>query len=290
MRIAHDAWQCHFYCFADGARTMKNYPENAQQRQAVGYKVRQMIQTYKVTLSYDGTDYNGWQKQPGKPTIQGFLEQAVEQIVQRKTPVIGAGRTDAGVHALGQVAHFKASVSLNENEFFQALNALLPKDIRITALEKAAPDFHSRKMAQSKLYQYRIFTSRFISPFLIRYVLHWTQSLDEKAMEKAASLFEREADFSAFSSNRHLNPIRKVTRSEIQRKKDELIYTIEAKGFLRYMVRTIVGTLLEIGKGKIAPEDVKKLFQEKKRSLASPTAPPHGLCLIKVTYPPTISP
>jgi tRNA pseudouridine38-40 synthase len=243
-----------------------------------------MLKNYKMLLSYDGTDYHGWQRQPDKKTIQGLLEESLAKVIRKKIHVIGAGRTDAGVHAQEQAAHFKASFSIKEEELLRALNSLLPQDIRISSLERTHMDFHARKMAQSKIYQYRIFNSPNISPFIHRYVLQWSSPLNLNSMKKAASLFKREADFTPFSSNRLLNPVRKILLSGIDKKGDEIIYTIEASGFLRYMVRTIVGTLIEIGRGQMPPEMIEEIFTKKKRSLAGPTAPAKGLCLIKVNY------
>ncbi len=243
-----------------------------------------MLQNYHILISYDGTDYFGWQRQPEKKNIQGRIENVLAKIASRPIAIVGAGRTDAGVHALAQSAHFKADLKLEDQELIQAINGNLPKDIRITSLRKADPDFHARKSARSKIYQYRIIQSPSISPFLLRYALHWPSLLNIKKMEEAAALYVREADFTPFSSNRLLNPIRTITRSEILSKKDEILYTVVAKGFLRYMVRSIVGTLLEVGKGKIPPQTIEDLFKSKKRTLSSPTAPPHGLCLIKVVY------
>jgi len=243
-----------------------------------------MLQNYKIVVSYDGTDYHGWQRQPEKKTIQGTLEEALLKIASKNVNVIGSGRTDAGVHAQGQTAHFNANLRLSSADLFRALNSLLPDDIRIISIQKAATDFHARKMAKSKVYQYRILNSLNFSPFIFRYVLHWPYHLDIKMMKEAASLFVREADFTPFSSNRLLHPVRKITRSDIKKKGSEIIYTVEANGFLRYMVRTIVGTLLEIGKGKMLSEKIEEIFKEKKRSLISPTAPAKGLCLMKVKY------
>ena len=243
-----------------------------------------MKQTYKITISYDGTDYFGWQRQPDKKTIQGELENVLYNFQSKKINVLGAGRTDAGVHALGQVAHFIADIKLDNSELQQAINGQLPHDIRVTALEKTGPDFHARKYARSKIYQYRIFNTGDISPFLIRYALYITSPLNITKMKKAAVHFIREDDFSSFSSNRLLHPVRNVFRSEIRKKGEEIIYTVEATGFLKYMVRTLVGTLLEIGKGKLEPKDIDKLFKQKKRSLSAPTAPSKGLCLVKVKY------
>jgi tRNA pseudouridine38-40 synthase len=242
------------------------------------------MKNYKLILSYDGTDFHGWQRQPKKRTVQGTLEDSLTQITQKKINIAGAGRTDAGVHAQAQVANFKASLSMDDDELFRALNSLLPQDVRVTSLERTDLDFHARKMAKSKIYQYRIVNSTNISPFIMRYVLHWPSSLKVQSMREAAPLFIREADFTSFSSNRLLDPVRKVTRSELHKKGNEIIYTVEANGFLRYMVRTMAGTLLEVGKGKLLPEQIEALFRKKERSLASPTAPAKGLCLIKVNY------
>ena len=223
---------------------------------------------YKILLSYDGTDFHGWQRQPDKKTVQGLLEDSLAKITKKKIHIIGAGRTDAGVHAQEQVANFKASLSIKEEELLRALNSFLPQDVRITSLEKTETDFHARKMAKSKIYKYRIFNSPNISPFLHRYVLQWSSPLNVNSMKKAAPLFRREADFTPFSSNRLLNPVRKILLSRIEKKGDEVIYTVEANGFLRYMVRTIVGTLLEIGRGKMPPEMIEEIFTKQKRSLA----------------------
>ncbi len=242
------------------------------------------MQNYKLSLSYDGTDFYGWQRQPDKRTIQGVLEESLTKITRKKIHVAGAGRTDAGVHAQEQVANFKANLSLKDDELFRALNSLLPNEIRVNSLKKVDVDFHARKMAKSKIYQYRIINSPIISPFLQRYALQWSSPLKVNLMKEAALLFAREADFQAFSSNRLLNSVRKVMRSEVEKKGDEIIYTVEAKGFLRYMVRTMAGTLLEIGKGKMPPEIIEEIFKEKIRSLAGPTILAKGLCLIKVNY------
>ena len=243
-----------------------------------------MQQTYKIVLSYDGTDYFGWQKQPRKQTIQGKLEEALFLFKSKRIPVIGAGRTDAGVHAQGQVAHFRAQLDLDENDLIRALNGQLPSDIRVTALTRVDKEFHARKSALSKVYQYRIYNHATINPFDVRYVLHWPPRLDFKKMQEAAPLFIREADFSTFSSNRHLHPVRQILRSEISRRKHEVIYTVEGSGFLKYMVRTMVGTLLEMGKGRLEPQALESLFEQKKRSLSAPTAPAKGLCLLQVKY------
>jgi len=274
--------------------------------------------SYKIVLSYDGTDYYGWQRQPDKPTVQGTVEKALERIIGKKAALTGAGRTDAGVHALGQTAGFRADTKIPDAELFKALNALLPDDIRIVSLDRVPAEFNARRDAQGKIYQYRIWTSPAISPFAVRYVLHWPYPLNVRKMRDAAAMFVREGDFTGFSSaagapglargsasavlacdydsrasgepqarpltNRILSPVRSVIRSEIRKKGDELIYTVEARGFLRYMVRTIVGTLLEVGRGRVPADAIDEIFQAKARTLASPTAPAKGLCLVKVIY------
>lgn len=239
---------------------------------------------YKLTLCYDGTDFAGWQRQPGKRTVQGTVEEALARLAGKKITLIGAGRTDAGVHARGQVANFKATLRLAGDELERALNALLPQDVRVLSVRPVRPNFHARKMARSKVYQYRIWNSRLISPFLLRYVLFWPGSLDLEKMAEAAKLIVRRDDFTAFSSNRLLCPVREVFRSEITKRGAEILYTIEASGFLRYMARTIVGTLLDVGRGKIEPRQVEEAFRKKDRSLAGPTSPARGLCLVKIKY------
>ncbi len=243
-----------------------------------------MLHTYKIVLSYDGTNYHGWQKQPQKKTVQGVLEDVLFRFQSQRIPVMGAGRTDAGVHALGQAAHFRARLNLDDADLLRALNGQLPQDIRVTSLTRTDKSFHALRSAQSKIYQYRICNQASVSPFVVRYVLHWPLPLDLKNMQEAASLFVREADFSTFSSNRLLHPVRRVFRSEIKKHKGEIIYTVEATGFLKYMVRTMVGTLLEVGKGRLEPQEIEALFKQNKRSLSTPTAPAKGLCLLQVNY------
>jgi tRNA pseudouridine38-40 synthase len=242
------------------------------------------MQNYKAVISYDGTAYHGWQVQPKGKTIQGLLEKALEQITKAEISVMGAGRTDAGVHALAQTASFRIEQLISDEELFRAMNALLPQDIRIVSLEKAPPEFHALRSAKGKIYRYRIFTGAQVSPFIVRYVHHHPYPLDREAMSRAARLFVREADFNPFSSNRELYPVRRVTRSELSFEEEEIRLTISANGFLRYMVRAIVGTLMEVGRGRLAPDDIETLFAGKKRSLSSPTAPARGLCMLEVMY------
>ncbi len=242
------------------------------------------MKNYRVVLSYDGTDFHGWQRQPDRRTVQGVVEAALQRITRKRITVHGAGRTDAGVHALAQVAGFRGAFKLADADLFRALNAVLPEDVRVLSLEPAAPDFHARKSARSKVYRYRIVRAPQISPFDRRYALHHPCPLNLRAMREAARLILRRGDFSGFSSNRDRSPVRTVRRSELRKTGDEIVYTIEAEGFLRYMVRTIVGTLVEIGRGKCPPERIEEIFARKDRSLAGPTAPAKGLCLVRVDY------
>jgi len=242
------------------------------------------MKNYKAVLAYDGTEFNGWQRQPDGRTVQGVLEEAVRKVTQKRTVVHGAGRTDAGVHALGQVASFRGAFKLSDGVLLRALNAVLPADVRIFSLEEAPAGFHARQSARSKVYRYRIVHAPQASPLDRRYVLHWPYPLDLRSMREAARMFVRTDDFTAFSSNRDRSPVRTVRRSELRKTGPEIVYTIEAEGFLRYMVRTIVGTLLEVGRGRIAPAQVEEIFRRKDRSLAGPTAAAKGLTLVRVDY------
>lgn len=242
------------------------------------------MKNYRLVVGYDGTNFRGWQRQPVGRTVQGVLEEALRKITGKRTVVHGAGRTDAGVHALGQAASFRGVFKLSDEVLLRALNAVLPPDIRVFSLAEAPAGFHARRSARSKLYRYRIVNAPQPSPLDRSFVLHWPYPLKLRKMRQAAKLFARTADFTAFSSNRDRSPVRTVTRSELRKSGDEIIYSIEAAGFLRYMVRTIVGTLLEVGRGRIEPEEVEEIFRHKDRSLAGPTAAAKGLTLIRVDY------
>jgi tRNA pseudouridine38-40 synthase len=257
------------------------------------------MQNIKLTLAYDGTDFSGWQIQPGQPTIQGALCDVLEKITQQRLQIHGAGRTDAGVHAAGQVANFKTDSELTASEFQRALNALLPPSIRVVAADQAAPDFHARWNAAAKTYRYRIFRGRVVPPFLWRYVQHDPFPLDLTAMAEAARQFEGEHDFTSFAAStgseeddRERTMTRVIYRSEIVRVTgeglpgagEEWVYTVRGKSFLRYMVRKIVGTLVDVGRSKLQPLDIPKLFELRDRTKSGPTMPPQGLCLSEVEY------
>jgi tRNA pseudouridine38-40 synthase len=258
------------------------------------------IHNIKLTLAYDGTDFSGWQIQPGQPTIQGSLSDVVEKLTWQRVPIVGAGRTDAGVHAMGQVANFKTHAELNAGEFQRACNALLPPSIRVVAAEEAELDFHARGDALAKTYRYRIFRGRVVPPFLWRYVQHDPYPLDFDSMAEAARRFEGQHDFTSFAAStgseecdRERTMTRVIYRSEVLRAGgdngsgagDEWVYVVRGKSFLRYMVRKIAGTLVDVGRGKLRPEDMPTLFEMRDRSKSGPTMPPHGLCLAEVEYP-----
>jgi tRNA pseudouridine38-40 synthase len=241
----------------------------------------------KLTLEYDGARYHGWQRQKNAPTIQEAIEGALGRLTGEVIRVTGSGRTDAGVHALGQVANFRTASALPLSAFLNGLNALLPLDIAILDVEEVPRDFHARKGALAKTYAYHILNRPIRSP-LERGRSWWiSQPLDLKAMRQAASGLPGEHDFSAFkaSGSGIKNPVRRVLAANWEQSPDgSLIFTITATGFLRGMVRSLVGTMVEIGRGKRPPEDLADLLKSGERRGAGPTAPPHGLFLVEVVY------
>ena len=252
------------------------------------------MRNIKITIAYDGAGFHGWQIQPGLPTVQGSLTEAARQITQEQVTVNGASRTDAGVHALGQVAHFKTQSGLAAAEIQRAMNALLPHSIRVVEAEEMGPDFHSRWQSQAKTYRYRVWRGAVLPPFEYGRVFHYPGKLDESAMAVAARFFEGEHDFSSFAASsgsedddRERTVTRVLYSSEIQREteRDELVYVVRGRSFLRYMVRKIVGTLLEVGRGAMAPEDVPKILERRDPSASGPTIPPEGLYLVGIEYP-----
>ncbi|MCX8072172.1 MAG: tRNA pseudouridine(38-40) synthase TruA [Candidatus Binatia bacterium] len=242
---------------------------------------------YRLVVQYEGTAYAGWQVQPRARTVQGEFERALATLTGQAVRVLAAGRTDAGVHAAGQVISFALDRAWEPGVLVRALNALTPEDISVLAADVVPEDFHPRRWAISRLYTYRIWNHRVLSPFWRRYAWHVVPALDVEAMQAAAAKVCGEHDFSAFRAAgceaRH--PVRCVLRSSLLREGEILVYSIEANGFLRHMVRNLVGTLVEVGLGKRAPEEVDELLAARKRTLAGPTAPAHGLCLSAVRYP-----
>jgi tRNA pseudouridine38-40 synthase len=258
------------------------------------------MRNIKFTIAYDGTDFSGWQIQPGQYTIQGVMMDVLEKLTQRRVMIQAAGRTDAGVHAAGQVVNFKTQSTLTAEEFLRAFNALLPPSIRVSTAQEVGPDFHARWDALAKTYRYRIYRGRIVPPFVWKYVHHDPVELNFDAMAEAAHVFEGEHDFTTFSGSagseedeRERLTVRTIYRSEFLRDRsassrhadEEWVYVVRGKSFLRYMVRKIVGTLVEIGKGKRSAADLPELFELRDRSKCGMTMPPQGLCLESVEYP-----
>ncbi len=240
----------------------------------------------RLTLEYDGGDYHGWQLQPGVPTIQGVLEEAIKKLSGEEVRVKAAGRTDAGVHALGQVASFETKLALSAGKIASALNALLPKDIAVLEAEEALPSFHPQYSVKEKTYKYLILNRPFPSALWRRYCWHLRTSLELEAMGEAASYFVGSHDFAAFSGSGRgvLSTVRTVREFRIERWGEFLTFWVTAEGFLRYMVRTMVGTLVLVGRGKLSPKQMAELFSSRDRRRAGPTAPARGLFLVRVCY------
>jgi tRNA pseudouridine38-40 synthase len=248
---------------------------------------------FKLTIAYDGTDFHGWQIQLNKPTIQGEIVNVLRRITQENVQLHAAGRTDAGVHALGQVGSFRTQSALSAGEFQRALNALLPPTIRITAAEEVGPDFNARWSARGKIYRYRLYRGKVVPPMLWRYVLHYPFPLDEDAMRDAAARFVGVHDFASFAAStgseeddKERSTDREIFSTELARSPDgeELVFTVRGRSFLRYMVRKMVGTLLDVGRGKLKPDDIDRLYELKDRSKSGPTVPPQGLCMVSVEH------
>ena len=244
------------------------------------------MHTIKLTIEYDGTAYAGWQRQPNQPTIQAALETALAQISQSSISTVAAGRTDAGVHALGQVVSFRSGKSLSLHEWSRGLNGLLPTDITVQHVEVVDENFHARYRAQSKIYEYRIFNAPF-PPALNRLrVWHIAQSLNMSVMEQAARLFLGKHDFSSFqgSPTDNHNPMCCIEHCTVTKEGSLLLIHIKADRFLKQMVRAIVGTLVEVGQSKRPPDSISTILEATDRCAAGKTAPPHGLYLVEVHY------
>ena len=263
------------------------------------------MRNLKLILSYDGTDFAGWQVQPEASTVQGSLASAIGRLTGEKVLPQGSGRTDAGVHALAQVVTFVTESSVPTANFLKALNDLLPPSIRVLQVEDVPPDFHARHSAHGKTYRYRIYRGAICPPFLARYVWHYPFPLDESVMVRAAGLLEGEHDFTSFAAvdpergrkdkdqdqdeDEHARAstpsnVRIIFHSAWELQADELIYTVKGSGFLHHMLRNLVGTFILLGKGTLGAHDLQRILQARDRSAAGATAPAGGLYLVDVEY------
>jgi len=250
------------------------------------------MRTLKLVLAYDGSDFAGWQVQPGRETIQGTLASAIGRITGEKVLPQGSGRTDAGVHAIGQVATFATESPIPADNLVKALNDILPASIRVLEASDAEADFHARKSARAKTYRYRIYRADICPPFLARYVWHYPYPLDEAAMQEAAGAVVGEHDFTSFAAvdperardEGIVSNVRQIFSSVWKCEGPELVYQVSGRGFLHHMVRNLVGTFLLVGKGTLTPSDVFGILQARNRSLAGATAPASGLFLVDVMY------
>ena len=255
------------------------------------------MRNLRLILSYDGAEFAGWQVQPGRTTVQGALASAIGRLSGENVLPQGSGRTDAGVHALAQVASFATASAIPMENWMRALNDILPASIRVLEVTEAAPGFHARKSARAKTYRYRMHRGAICPPFLARYVWHYPYPLDESAMIAAAGVVVGEHDFTSFAAvdpervermaaeeNNHTTNVRTVFSSSWTREGDELIYTVRGSGFLHHMVRNLIGTFLLVGKGTVSLEDLRHILGARERTAAGPTAPASGLYLLDVEY------
>ncbi len=249
------------------------------------------MRNLKLVLAYDGTEFSGWQVQPEAATIQGTLASAIGRVTGEKVLPQGSGRTDAGVHALGQVASFLTQSPIPPENLVVALNDILPSTIRVLEAAEAPAEFHARKSARAKTYRYRMFRGAICPPFLARYVWHYPYPLDEDQMREVAPLMVGEHDFTSFAAvdperghDAAVSNLRQIFCSHWERQGDEFIYTVRGNGFLHHMVRNLVGTFLLVGKGTLKVSDLPRIMEARSRSAAGATAPAGGLCLVSVEY------
>ncbi len=252
-----------------------------------------MSRNLKIVLAYDGTDFCGWQVQPDRPSVQGALAAALQRVTGEIILPQGSGRTDAGVHALAQVASCAIESPIPLDNLAKALNDVLPASVRVLSIEQAAPEFHARRSARAKTYRYRILRVPLCSPFLARYVWHYPYPLDEDAMMEAATAVVGEHDFTSFAAvdpergvpEEETSGIRVLHSSSWERCGEEMIYTVRGSGFLHHMVRNLVGTFLLMGKGTLKPGDIGRILDARERSVnPGATAPAQGLYLVSVEY------
>lgn len=257
------------------------------------------MRNIKFIIAYDGTDFCGWQMQPGQITVQGTLTDVLEKLTQQRAAIHAAGRTDAGVHASGQALNFKTESTMSVEEFQRAFNALLPPTIRVNSAEEVELDFHSRWDALAKTYRYRIFRGRIVPPFIWKYVEQDSSEMNFDAMAEAAEFFIGDHDFTSFAASTgsdeddaeritvrtiYNSALLRIPCANSQEGAEEWVYMVRGRSFMRNMVRKMVGTLVEIGRGKLEPSDISKLFALRDRSKSGHTMPPQGLCLESVEY------
>ena len=249
-------------------------------------KVAHPIRNVKMVLEYDGTNYCGFQTQKNGITIQSVLEKSFEKILGKRIPIIASGRTDAGVHAVGHAFNIKAPFPMDDGRLLMGINSILPKDIAVKSVKTVDNAFHARKDAKWKKYRYVIINSKIPSPLQARTSWRVPVPLDLKSMQKAATYIVGKHDFRSFMGKRSSvkTTVRNIISLSVKKTGDRLVVEIVGNGFLKYMVRIIVGTLIEVAKGSLSPADVKKILTANDRTVAGPTAPPHGLCLIEVGY------
>jgi tRNA pseudouridine38-40 synthase len=250
----------------------------------------QHVPNLRLTLEYVGTAYHGWQIQPGVATIQGTFEERLAVALRHPVAARGAARTDAGVHALGQVASVVVPEEVDTLRLHRSINALLPDDIAVRRVERVPDEFHARHSARGRVYRYRILQGAAVSPFDRGFAAHVRGHLDVEAMDRAARLLVGTRDFSSFRAAGDVSesPIKEVRSSRVERepgRDDLIVYTVEASSFLQHMVRALAGTLIEVGRGRWAPETVGTILEAKDRRAAGPTAPARGLFLVRVIYP-----
>jgi tRNA pseudouridine38-40 synthase len=249
------------------------------------------MRNLKLTLAYDGSEFCGWQVQSEVASIQGALASAIGRITGEKVLPQGSGRTDAGVHALAQVASFCTESSIPAENLLKALNDILPSSIRVLEATEAPTEFHARKSARAKTYRYRIYRGAICPPFLARYVWHYPFPLDETAMRDTAAAVVGEHDFTSFAAvdpergrEEEGSNVRRISSSAWERAGEELLYTVRGSGFLHHMVRNLVGTFILVGKGTLRVENMARILQARNRSAAGATAPASGLYLVNVEY------
>ena len=245
------------------------------------------MRNLKLTLAYDGTEFHGWQVQPNLRTVQGELQQALQKLFNHDVNVTGSGRTDAGVHAHGQVANVETIRSMDTDAVLRGTNGLLPVEIRVLSVEEVSPEFHARRSARSKTYEYHVWRNPIVSPFQSRYVYAFRYPLNEEMLDRGAACFVGTHDFTSFcaTGTEIEDRTRTIFEASWDRSSDTTwVFRIRGSGFLQHMVRTITGTLLEIGVGRMQPEQIAAIFEACNRRLAGPSLPPHGQHLIEVEY------